>query len=1071
MHSFRTALVVVLAAACLLPPALARADKCSGAKLKTSGSALSGTLKCDSNAEAKGTAGQSASCDAKMDEKLTKEFGKTDAKAPCPGNASAVLGLLEACESNVISAVGSSENAPPASKCDSKKVAAAAKKASAKLECLSKQATKGTDPSECLSTADSKFAAAIGKLASATDCSNASTVATLEPAVDDCVSSVVGVLTPSSTTTSTTSATTSSSTTTSTTTTSTTTSTTLTTTTTSTTSTSETTPTTTSSTTTTTLQTCQLGNGIKHVIHITFDNVHFTRDNPDVPSDLEQMPTLLNFIESQGTMLSNQHTPLIAHTGDDSFTEYTGLYGDRHGMGISNSYEYYNGTSVTSADSFVYWTSPIIDHGPQLPSTTDLNPSMVYSAQVPPVAVPSSTGHDAMAPAPWVAFTKAGCDVGDVSTANMVLEKFADIPTVFGPGSPEAQQLAADTGDSFKDAEIDDYIGLSVHCGQTGGTNSSFCTNAQAVKFNQTTPSPSAVAEVLPDEPGGYTGFLAVHGSRYLTPLIGGGANVSHNGFQVTDASGNLVDLDGQTIVGAFKDLHPGQTGAPQFNPGFPGFSPTATETLAYIADMQEAGIPITYAYISDVHDKKFPNGSTTRQTGCTTPGNAMGPGDTCYKANLAAYDASFATFFQRLAANGIDSSNTLFIFSAEEQDHYAGANVGRALQPSCTGTPGTVGYTCTYTNATGTAPVGEVQLNVHTLLAAQQGDSTPFYSEPQGVAIYVTGGQTPDTIRQLQRHFGAIFANNPYQGDPAQRVVTYMADPLTEQLLHFTNADPNRTPTFTVFPKGDYFFSSGTTDSCGAGVTPANASMLCSTINTAFAWNHGYYAPEIDITWLGMVGPGIANHGLDGPPPSTVRDPSKTVPESSLVGTWSDHTDIRPTMLALLGLEDAYLKDGRVLTEALSVTPGHTDDPRYQPLAVCYKQLNSCVGRFGTAALVGDTVALASGSPSDDSQYTSFVASLAALGAQRDTLASAIKADLDNAAFGSGLSADADSELEQCNALIEQAESLAAAQGSTTTTSTSTSTTNSSITTTTQTPETSTTTQPTSSTTTTTTP
>jgi hypothetical protein len=27
--------------------------------------------------------------------------------------------------------------------------------------------------------------------------------------------------------------------------------------------------------------TCNLGNGIQHVIHITFDNVHFFRDNPN----------------------------------------------------------------------------------------------------------------------------------------------------------------------------------------------------------------------------------------------------------------------------------------------------------------------------------------------------------------------------------------------------------------------------------------------------------------------------------------------------------------------------------------------------------------------------------------------------------------------------------------------------------------------------------------------------------------------------------------------------------------------------------------------------------------------
>ena len=71
---------------------------------------------------------------------------------------------------------------------------------------------------------------------------------------------------------------------------------------------------------------------------------------------------------------------------------------------------------------------------------------------------------------------------------------------------------------------------------------------------------------------------------------------------------------------------------------------------------------------------------------------------------------------------------------------------------------------------------------------------------------------------------------------------------------------------------------------------------------------------------------------------------------------TRTDHTDIRPTMFALLGLQDSHVDDGRVLTEVLTVTPGHTADPRYQALAVCYKQLNSCVGRFATAALVGDT-------------------------------------------------------------------------------------------------------------------
>ncbi|HEY4410085.1 MAG TPA: hypothetical protein VGO87_09390, partial [Acidimicrobiia bacterium] len=759
---------------------------------------------------------------------------------------------------------------------------------------------------------------------------------------------------------------------------------------------------------------CQLGNGIQHVIHLTFDNVHFFRDNPNVPSDLEQMPNLLNFFLNNGVLMSNNHTPLIAHTADDSLTQYSGLYGDRHGMGVSNSFEYSSGPAVTSADSFVYWTSPIIDHGPQTPSTTDHNPSMIYSATVPATPVPTATpGVAAAAPAPWVPWTRAGCDVGDVSTANMVLEKFADIPTVFGPNSPEAQQLADDTTDpSFKDPEIDDYIGLSLHCGQTAGVNSPRCTNAEAVKYNHSTanhldpvPSPTAIADKLPDEPGGYNGFEAVHGHRYLQPILSGGGagpnpNVVHSAgghsYPVTDAAGNLLDLNGLELDGAFPDHNDGVAANPsKFNAGFPGFSPTAAQSLAYVADMQEAGVPVTYMYISDAHDKKRNIDAPGFQTGCTSPGNALGPGDPCYKANLASYDAAFGKFFQRLADDGITPANTLFMFSAEENDHFAGADVGRALTPTCTGTPGGSDYQCSY-NAT-TAPVGEVSVNIHTLLANQQGDTTPFYSEPQGESVYVTGGADDATIRQLQRHWGAATANNPYAGDANQPIVDYMADPTVEQLLHFTNADPNRTPSFTVFPKGDYFFSGGLTDSCGTGVTPGpapagNANTKCSSINSGFAWNHGYYQPEIDITWLGMAGPGVAHRGLDGPPATHLVTQEAGVPANSTVGTWVDHTDIRPTMLALAGLKDDYTPDGRVLVENLTAKPGHSADPLYQPLATCYKQLNASVGRFGNAVLVADTAALKSGSPDQDRLYSQFSHRLAVLGRQRDSLATRIK-------------------------------------------------------------------------------
>ena len=179
---------------------------------------------------------------------------------------------------------------------------------------------------------------------------------------------------------------------------------------------------------------CHLGNGIQHVVSIVFDNVHFFRDNPNVPSDLEQMPHLLNFLEQNGTVFSNSHTPMIAHTADDSLTIYTGLYGDRHGQPLTNSYNTYNPDGTTDpATSFAYWTSPVADTSKTPNAGHDTTPTMSYSP-----TVPATGPADKITPAPWVPFTRAGCSVGDFSTANMVLENTnPDLSTVFGPNSPE----------------------------------------------------------------------------------------------------------------------------------------------------------------------------------------------------------------------------------------------------------------------------------------------------------------------------------------------------------------------------------------------------------------------------------------------------------------------------------------------------------------------------------------------------------------------------------------------------------------------------------------------------------
>src|SRR5579872_211582 len=216
---------------------------------------------------------------------------------------------------------------------------------------------------------------------------------------------------------------------------------------------------------------------IKHVIYIQFDNVHLRRDNPNVPSDLEQMPNLLNFLKSNGTVLNKQYTILISHTAGGILSSLTGLYPDRQGVTVSNSYDYYKADGTpTFTSAFKYWNAPVN-------SPNDSLPNMVNG----------DSGTPKTTPAPWVSYTRAGCDVGNISVANTVLENNGifpggDVSNVYGNPSPEASEPAA--------LRTTDFVGIAVHC---GNASSSVCAS-----------STHARNDPLPDEPGGYTGFNAL---------------------------------------------------------------------------------------------------------------------------------------------------------------------------------------------------------------------------------------------------------------------------------------------------------------------------------------------------------------------------------------------------------------------------------------------------------------------------------------------------------------------------------------------------------------------------------
>src|SRR5439155_12036772 len=226
------------------------------------------------------------------------------------------------------------------------------------------------------------------------------------------------------------------------------------------------------------------------------------------------------------------------------------------------------------------------------------------------------------------------------------------------------------------------------------------------------------------------------------------------------------------------------------------------------------------------------------------------------------------------------------------------------------------------------------------------------------------------------------------------------LADTVGEKTLHMVNTDPARTPSFTAFGNPDYFVTD---------VNPSCGSNPC--IDYHFAWSHGDIQQEIANNWLGLVGPGVKNQGIDSQ-------------------TWTDHTNVRSTTLALAGLRDDYVNDGRVLIEAIETKalPQSLIAHRATLLRLgdAYEQVNAAFGQFGTDLLIASTRALNS---TDETQYESIESSISDLTGQRDNLAAQIRAALNAAAFDDQAinEQQAKAWIAQAKSLLDQASALAA--------------------------------------------
>jgi len=706
---------------------------------------------------------------------------------------------------------------------------------------------------------------------------------------------------------------------------------------------------------------CQLNSPlgkVRHVITIIFDNTHFMRDparngSTLVPSDLEQMPHLLTFIENNGVLLSTHHTQLISHTSDDIITMLTGVYPERHGVATAaNSYqEYLSVGAIGFQSGFTYWT--------------DLSQDGTYNL----LSGPKDQNHPSgvNAPAPWVPFTRAGCDVGAAGAADMEIENTTtDLTTIFGNNVPPST-------DPFADFE-----GVAIHCAKS----STLCSAANGGFPDNLPWEPNADGSAAATDPAtgtstAYEGYNALFGHKFVTQAF---RNL-RLGSPVLGMDGNLLDLNGNTIVDDFKGA---------LTPGFPGFSLPPQYALGYVADMLEAGVPVVYAYIITPHR---PTPSNPYSYGFPSDAGDYGPGEAHYVQTLQQYDDAFNKFFTRLAGDGITAANTLFIIGAEEGDHVVAAN---PTNPGCDG----VTTPCTYGNTPGNE-VGELNLNFRGLLQAETGIKT-FASVTNDSApdIYLGGNPGPNdaTLRAFERASGTVSVTNPITM-ATDTIAQAMVNLPEFKMLHMLTFDSNRTPSFTIFANPDYFVTGST--ACGTSTTPATA---CVRQQPGFAWNHGDVQPQITTTWLGLVGPGVDQAGVDN-------------------ATFSDHTDIRPTMLTLVGLTDDYPHEGRALTEKLSgwAQPSAVKkSANFVALAQILKEINAPVGPLGLASIHASTVAMASGSAADDSTYTNIESQLASFTAQRDALVAQIVPLLEAAEFNGTPIPDATAA-----SLIQQGQSL----------------------------------------------
>ena len=350
-----------------------------------------------------------------------------------------------------------------------------------------------------------------------------------------------------------------------------------------------------------------------------------------------------------------------------------------------------------------------------------------------------------------------------------------------------------------------------------------------------------------------------------------------------TTASGCVKATDGTDITDSAG------------NCGFPGFDGAlAKNTLGEVAQMQENGVPVTFAYISDAHDNH-------------TLGRASGPGEADYQPQLPS-----TTMRSRRSSSGCrtTASTSRTRSSSSPSTRATTSPAGRArptrriparssttTRPALTPTsvPGEPDRRGQREHQLGAAR-GRAELRHPLRRRPDVLRQRPAGADEPGVAQARAGRGRRDAARPVQGWRADADRAAPRRHGRGEHAAHGQLRSEADAVVHDV-----RRPRL-LLPDRERL----------QGPSPDPGVPEC--VNPAFAWNHGDSQDEIGNTWFGMVGPGVDQNGVD----------SKT---------WTDHVDLRPTINALLGLQDNYVDDGRVVTQ-IARPQGHPEGARHREFA-----------------------------------------------------------------------------------------------------------------------------------------